>query len=89
MSRWQVVVAIRLKAEILDPAGQAVGHVLQQMGFDTVAQVRLGRLVDLEVEAKYREQAVAVASEAARRLLANPVLEVFQITEARELGGRP
>jgi phosphoribosylformylglycinamidine synthase PurS subunit len=88
MSRWQVVVAIRLKAEILDPAGQAVGHVLQQMGFGEIAQVRLGRLVDLEVEAESRDQAVALASEAARRLLANPVLEVFAVTEAHEVGGR-
>ncbi|MBX5467774.1 MAG: phosphoribosylformylglycinamidine synthase subunit PurS [Firmicutes bacterium] len=79
MNRYRVVVAIRLKPEVLDPAGQAVAGVLDQMGMTGVESVRLGRLVDLEVAADGPESARALAEAAARRLLANPVLETFEV----------
>lgn len=79
MMRYQVRVAITLKPEILDPAGQAVHESLGRLGFLGVQSARIGRLVDLTIEAEDEADAVFRAEEAARRLLANPVMERFAV----------
>ena len=72
-------VQVLLKEEVLDPAGQATEHVLQQMGYP-VSQVRIGKLVRLEVEAGSEDEAISLGQEMARRLLANPVMETYRVT---------
>ena len=66
-------VLIRPKQGILDPQGQAVERALPALGFQGVTDVRVGRLVELEVE-----DAVGV-EEMCERLLANPLIEDYEV----------
>jgi phosphoribosylformylglycinamidine synthase len=69
----RVRVLIRPKAGILDPQGQAVERALPALGFSGVTDVHVGRLVELDVED------VSRVPEMCERLLANPLIEDFQI----------
>ena len=66
-------VLIRPKAGILDPQGQAVERALPALGFDGVANVRVGRLIELDVEDAAR------LGEMCEKLLANPLIEDYEI----------
>ncbi len=66
--------------DLLDPQGKAVMGGLQNLGLKNVSDVRIGKHIDLQIEADNKEAAVATAEEAAKKLLANPVMEVFEIT---------
>ena len=69
----RVRVLIRPKAGILDPQGQAVERALPALGFEGVANVHVGRLVELDVEDPAR------VPEMCERLLANPLIEDYEI----------
>ena len=69
---------VRPKAGILDPQGQAVESSLRQLGFP-VGEARVGRVVDLEVEASDPAQARAEVEQMCQQLLANPLIESFEI----------
>jgi len=66
-------VLIRPKAGILDPQGVAVERALPALGFEGVANVHIGRLIELDVEDPSQLE------EMSRRLLANPLIEDFEI----------
>jgi len=66
-------VLIRPKAGILDPQGQAVERALPALGFDGVSHVHVGRLVELDVDDPAR------LPEMCERLLANPLIEDYEI----------
>jgi phosphoribosylformylglycinamidine synthase subunit PurS len=68
-----VRVLIRPKAGILDPQGQAVERALPALGFAGVANVHVGRLVELDVEDTAR------VDEMCERLLTNPLVEDYEI----------
>jgi phosphoribosylformylglycinamidine synthase subunit PurS len=72
----RVVVDVMLKPEILDPQGQAVANALPRLGVSDVASVRIGRRVEIEFEG---EADVERAREIADKLLANPVIEDYQV----------
>ena len=74
----RATVLVRPKAGILDPQGQAVEGSLRQLGF-TVEEARVGRLVDLELEAADAETARAEVERMCEQLLANPLIESFEI----------
>jgi phosphoribosylformylglycinamidine synthase subunit PurS len=74
----RATVLVRPKPGILDPQGEAVEDSLRQLGFP-VAGARVGRLVDLEVEAGDAEEARARLAEMCERLLANPLIESYEI----------
>ena len=69
---------VRPKAGILDPQGQAVESSLRQLGF-AVADARVGRVVDLELDAADPEAARTEVELMCRRLLANPLIESYEI----------
>ncbi len=69
----RVRVLIRPKAGILDPQGQAVERALPALGFEGVANVHVGRLVELDVDDPAR------VPEMCERLLANPLIEDYEI----------
>jgi len=75
----KVRVEVMLKEGVLDPAGKAIGHALQGLGFDTVAEVRQGKLIELELDETDPGRAREAAEAMARRLLANTVIERFRI----------
>jgi phosphoribosylformylglycinamidine synthase subunit PurS len=74
----RATVLVRPKPGILDPQGEAVESSLRQLGF-AVVEARVGRLVDLEVEADGAEEARAKLAEMCERLLANPLIESYEI----------
>lgn len=75
----RVVVEVMPKPEILDPQGQAVTGALARMGFSTVVAVRQGKLFEVEVDGEVTDSVRAEVTEAARTLLANPVIESFTV----------
>ena len=66
--------------DLLDPQGKAVLGGLKNLDITAVSDVRIGKHIDLQIEAADKEAAIAIASEAAKKLLANPVMEMFEIT---------
>ena len=66
--------------ELLDPQGKAVLSGIQNLGLSNVRDVRIGKNISLQIEADTEESAKQIAEEAARKLLANPVMEMFEIT---------
>ncbi len=74
----KATVLVRPKEGILDPQGQAVEQSLRKLGFD-VAQARVGRVVDVEVDAASADEARAKVDEMCKQLLANPLIESYEI----------
>jgi phosphoribosylformylglycinamidine synthase len=74
----RATVLVRPKEGILDPQGQAVETSLRQLGF-SVGEARIGRVVELDVEASDPEQARAAVEEMCKQLLANPLIESYEI----------
>jgi phosphoribosylformylglycinamidine synthase len=71
-------VLVRPKQGILDPQGEAVQGSLQKLGFE-VASVRVGRVIDVELDASDPEEARSQVERMCSELLANPLIESFQI----------
>ena len=69
---------VRPKEGMLDPQGEAVESSLRQLGF-SVGQARVGRLVDVELEAADAAQARSELARMCERLLANPLIESYEI----------
>ena len=78
----KVSVLVRPKPGILDPQGEAVENSLRHLGF-SVEAARVGRLVDLEVEATNESEAREQVEKMCAELLANPLIESYEI-ELRE-----
>ncbi len=74
----KATVLVRPKQGILDPQGEAVESSLQHLGF-SVREARVGRVVDLEVEASDPAQARAEVERMCEQLLANPLIESYEI----------
>src|SRR3712207_6332629 len=73
----RVVVDVMLKPEILDPQGQAVANALPRLGVTDVSSVRIGRRIEIEFTG---EPDLETARQIADKLLANPVIEDFEIS---------
>jgi phosphoribosylformylglycinamidine synthase PurS subunit len=75
----QVEVRVKLKEQVLDPQGEAIRRVLADLGYAEIGQVRVGKLMLLDV-ADGDPDAVRTRVEAAcREVLANPVIEEFEV----------
>ena len=74
----RATVLVRPKEGILDPQGQAVESSLRELGF-SVGDVRVGRVIDLELEADDAHAGRAEVERMCERLLANPLIETFEI----------
>ena len=77
----KATVIVRVKPEVLDPQGDAVRRALGKLGFEGVKDVRVGKIIEIEVD-----DAAAAAPELAQRLrhmademLANPVIEDYEV----------
>ena len=79
-------VLVQLKPELLDPQGKAVEGSLPALGWTNVTGVRVGRHVELTIDAEDEDAAQAEVEEMARRLLSNPVIEDFRILRAEQVG---
>ncbi len=65
--------------ELLDPQGKAVMGGLSNLGIKSIDDVRIGKHIQLQIDAADEETAKAIAEEAAKKLLANPVMEEYTI----------
>jgi len=74
----RATVLVRPKAGILDPQGEAVETSLKHLGF-AVGEARIGRVIDLEVDAGSEEEAQAAVERMCEQLLANPLIESYDI----------
>jgi phosphoribosylformylglycinamidine synthase PurS subunit len=72
-------VFVTLKPSVFDPQGTTVTEALHTLGYDTVRDVRQGKYFELEIDATTAADAKRIASEAADKLLANPVIESYRI----------
>jgi len=84
--RHRFEVLVQLKPGLLDPQGKAVEGSLPAMGWTNVANVRVGKYIELTVDAVSEGDARAQVEEMARRLLSNPVIEDFHILNAEQVG---
>ena len=75
----RVVVDVMPKPEILDPQGQAVLGALGRLGFAGIATVRQGKRFEIELDAEPTTEIIAEIERAAGTLLANPVIEDFDV----------
>ncbi len=75
--KWQI--KVKLKSGILDPQGKTVHHALQHLGFQQIKDVRIGKLMEIELEDMPEAEARKLLEDASRKLLANPVVEEFEI----------
>ncbi len=81
MTRFRIAVHITPRRGILDPQGKAVAGALHALGFSSVADVRVGRHIVVDLDADDRRAADLVARAMCDRLLANPVTEDFEVAE--------
>lgn len=78
--RFTAVVAVSGLEGIADPEGQTIERALPALGFEGIGQVHVGKLVRFEIEAADEASAHERADELCRRLLANPVMERYELT---------
>jgi phosphoribosylformylglycinamidine synthase subunit PurS len=76
---YTVQVKVMPLKDLLDPQGKAVMGGLQNLGLNNVTDVRIGKHIDLQVEADSKEAAMEAAENAAKKLLANPVMEMYEV----------
>lgn len=72
-------VIVKLKEGVLDPQGQAIQQLLAQRGYSQIADVRVGKLVEFELENVTSIEGEAMLAEIADKLLANPIIEYYRI----------
>ena len=72
-------VHVRLKSGVLDPQGKAIGNALAALGFKGVAEVRQGKLIELDLAETDAIRAREQVESMCRELLANPVIEDYTI----------
>jgi phosphoribosylformylglycinamidine synthase len=79
MSQFRFAVNVTPKPGILDPQGRAVEGSLGHLGIEGVSGVRVGRRVELDVEAADESAANAVVERLGRELFSNPLIESFEV----------
>ncbi|MBP3206945.1 MAG: phosphoribosylformylglycinamidine synthase subunit PurS [Campylobacter sp.] len=75
----KVVVNVKLKPGVLDPQGKAVKHALSSLGFKGVGDVRIGKQIVLEIDENDKEKARKIATDMCDEILANTVIEDYEI----------
>lgn len=80
MSDFRLEIRIKPRPGLLDPEGKAIHHSLNSLGWEAVGDVRVGKVLYLDLRADSEEAAVAAGEAMCRKLLANPVTEDFEIS---------
>jgi phosphoribosylformylglycinamidine synthase len=79
MTNFHATVRITLKKGVLDPQGKAISNALEHMGHQSVASVRQGKLIELELQEKDEASAQKSVAQMCEKLLANTVIEDYAI----------
>ncbi|RYZ61593.1 MAG: phosphoribosylformylglycinamidine synthase subunit PurS [Chitinophagaceae bacterium] len=77
--KYSVQVHVMPLKELLDPQGKAVLGGLKNLGLSAIEDVRVGKHISLQIEATSEEEARSLAEEASKKLLANAVMEYYEI----------
>jgi phosphoribosylformylglycinamidine synthase subunit PurS len=85
--RYRAQIVVSLKDGLLDPQGKAVEGSLPALGWTNVSGVRVGRYVQLDLEADGADAAEDQVRRMAERLLSNPVIETFDVVDISERNG--
>jgi len=85
MRHYHVAVRVTLRKSILDPQGNATQHALASLGFEGIESVRIGKYIELVVSAPDESAAREAAASAAGKLLANPVMDDFEVIDVNEI----
>lgn len=75
----KALVHVTLKTDVLDPQGKAIRNASASLGYAAITSVRQGKLFELEVDETDEGRARRLVEELCRKLLANPVIEDFEI----------
>jgi len=75
----KIAVNVHLKKGVLDPQGKAVLHALETLGFKNVKDVRVGKQILIDLDENNKEKAIEEVKKMADELLANPVIENYEI----------
>lgn len=75
----KAIVNVYLKKNILDPQGVTIGRSLKTMGYDEITSLRMGKRFEIELNTDDKERAMTILKEASDKLLANPVIEDFEV----------
>ena len=75
----RAIVYIRLKNEVLDPQGQAIESALKNLGENNINNIRQGKLIEMDIEAKNIQEAEEKIEKITKSLLANTVIEEYSI----------
>jgi len=76
---YKAKIHVTLRPSILDPKGKAIHQALQSLGLNEVQQVRIGKFIELDIDASNKEGAKKIAEDACAKLLVNEVMEDFEI----------
>jgi len=79
VSLYRVEILVTPRPGLLDPEGNAIHNALRSLGWKAVEEVRVGKVIDLELEAGTEEEARSEADAMCRKLLANPVTEDYEV----------
>lgn len=79
---FKAEVKVSLKKGVLDPQGSAVEGAVKSLGYTGVPQVRIGKYVEVWVEAETEEKAGELVQELGKKILTNPIMETFTYTVA-------
>jgi len=80
MSKFNAEIYITLRKNILDVQGKTIEHALHSIDFSMIENVRLGKLVEVVIEAESVDKANEILTDACNKLIANPIIEDFKIT---------
>lgn len=75
----KAIIKVKLKNGILDPQGKAVNNALHHLGYSEIKEVRIGKLIELKIDDKNGQDIQRRIQEASHKLLANPVIEDYEI----------
>ena len=77
--KYTASIKVLLKDGVLDPQGETIGRALRDLGLDSILKTNTGKMFKIEIEAESEAQAKKIASEASSKLLANPVIERYEV----------
>ena len=82
----QVKIFITLKNGVVDPQGITIKGALESLGYQGIANIRLGKYIQMELNSKSREEAEKDIEELCGKLLANPVIENYRYEIEKDSG---
>lgn len=76
---YKASIYVTLRPSILDPQGKATREAMSHLGYDSVKEVRMGKYIQMWIDEAQEADARRIAEEACQKLLANPVVENYEI----------